>query len=182
MDRQGEDSKNRRFPFKTLLVLAGALLLGTVLSACTRNAEHKIIGVGDRAPEVSLLSVDGKTVSLADYRGKVVLVHFWATWCPPCVEEIPTLERFYEQIFGTDIEVLAISVDDNAGMLKTFLDKNKVHLPVLRDPDRATANKYGTLKFPETYIIGRDGVVRYKVIGPTDWSVRANVDAVRSLL
>ena len=155
---------------RTLLVLAVALGAGIFLPACTRNAEHKIIGIGDHAPEVRLQSVDGKAVSLADYRGKVVLVHFWATWCPPCVEEIPTLERFYRQVSGTDIEVLAISVDDSAEMLKAFLEKNKVHFPVLRDPDRSMAGSYGTLKFPETYVIGRDGVVRYKVIGPVDWS------------
>ena len=166
----------------TLLFLAIALGMGTLLFACIRNSEHKIIGVGDRAPEVRLQSVDGKTMSLADYRGKVVLVHFWATWCPPCVEEIPTLERFYQQVFGSDIEVLAVSVDDSADVLKTFLDRNKVHFPVLRDPGKKTAGSYGTMKFPETYVVGRDGMVRYKVIGPMDWSMRSNVEIVRSLL
>ena len=166
----------------TLLFLAIALGMGTFLFACTRNSEHKIIGVGDRAPEVRLQSVDGKTMSLADYRGKVVLVHFWATWCPPCVEEIPTLERFYQQVFGSDIEVLAVSVDDSADVLKTFLDRNKVHFPVLLDPGKKTAGSYGTMKFPETYVVGRDGMVRYKVIGPMDWSMRSNVEIVRSLL
>jgi peroxiredoxin len=156
--------------------------MGMFLFSCTRHAEHKIIKVGDRAPEVSLQSVDGRTVSLADYRGKVVLVHFWATWCPPCVEEIPTIERFYQQVMGTGIEVLAVSVDDNANALKTFLEKNKVHFPVLRDPGSATAGSYGTFKFPETYVIGRDGIVRYKVIGPMDWSLRSNVEIIRSLL
>ena len=174
--------KQRFFNFKTLQVLTVALGMATFLFACTRSGDHKIIGVGDRAPEVRLQSVDGKIVSLADLHGKVVLVHFWATWCPPCVEEIPTLERFYGQVFGTDIEVLAISVDDSADSLKTFLEKNKVHFPVLRDPGGKTAGSYGTVKFPETYIVGRDGVVRYKVIGPTDWSVPANVASVRSLL
>jgi peroxiredoxin len=127
-------------------------------------------------------SVDGKTVNLADYRGKVVLVHFWATWCPPCVGEIPTIERFYQQVKGGNIEVLAVSVDDSADALKTFLAKNTVHFPVLRDPGGALAGSYGTLKFPETYVIGRDGIVRYKVIGPMDWSLPSNVGIVRSLL
>jgi peroxiredoxin len=173
---------SRKMPVQTILVLAVALSMGTFMFSCTRNAEHKIIGVGDRAPEVRLQSVDGKTMSLADYRGKVVLVHFWATWCPPCVEEVPTLERFYQQVFGTDIEVLAISVDESDEVLKAFLDKNKVHFPVLRDPGRSAAGSYGTLKFPETYVVGRDGMVRYKVIGPMDWSMRTNMEIVRSLL
>jgi peroxiredoxin len=173
---------NRQFVIKTLLVLTVALGMTTFLSACTRSAEHKITGVGDRAPEIRLQSVDGKTVSLADYRDKVVLVHFWATWCPPCVEEIPTLERFSQQVLGTDIEVLAISVDESADALKTFLDKNKLHFPVLRDPGGKAAGSYGTTKFPETYVVGRDGMVRYKVIGPMDWSLRTNVEIIRALL
>ncbi len=167
---------------KTILVLTVALSMGMLLSACARNAGNKIIGVGDRAPEVSLQAIDGRTVRLAEYRGKVVLVHFWATWCPPCVEELPTLERFSRQVLGSDIEVLAISVDESGESLKDFLNKNKVHFPVLRDPDRAAAGSYGTLKFPETYVVGRDGVVRYKVIGPMDWSLRSNVELVRALL
>jgi len=182
LDKQDSGSMNRQLFFKTLLVLTVALAMATFLFACTRSADHKIIGVGDRAHEIRLQSVDGKTVSLADYHGKVVLVHFWATWCPPCVEEIPTLERFSQQVSGTDIVVLAISVDKSADALKTFLDKNKLHLPVLRDPGGKTAGSYGTTKFPETYVVGRDGMVRYKVIGPMDWSLRTNVEIIRSLL
>ncbi len=181
LKKQAVGNMNNQMVVRMVFVLA-ALSVGMFLFACTRNAEHKIIGVGDRAPEVRLQSVDGKTISLADYRGKVVLVHFWATWCPPCVEEIPTLERFYQQVPGADIEVLAVSVDDSADVLKAFLDKNKVHFPVLHDPSRRTAGSYGTLKFPETYLVGRDGMVRHKVVGPMDWSAPTNVEAVRSLL
>jgi len=172
----------KRRKIVSLMFILVAFATGALLLSCTRNAEHKIIGVGDRAPEVRLQSVDGKTVKLADFRNKVVLVHFWATWCPPCVEEIPTIERFHQQVLGTDIEILAVSVDDSADALKAFLEKNKVHFPVLRDPGSATAGSYGTFKFPETYVVGRDGIVKYKVIGPMDWSLRSNVDIVRSLL
>jgi peroxiredoxin len=175
------NSINKPFKVRTLMILA-ALGMGLFLFACTRNAEHKIIGVGDRAPEARFQSVDGRMASLADYRGKVVLVHFWATWCPPCVEELPTLELFSQQVHGTDIEVLAVSVDESADALKTFLEKTKVHFPVLRDPGGKTAASYGTVKFPETYVIGRDGVVRYKVVGPMDWSMRSNVEIIRALL
>ncbi len=173
---------SRQILHKRLLVFVLALCMATVLFSCTRNSGSKIIGVGDRAPEIRLQTVESRTVGLADYRGKVVLVHFWATWCPPCVEEIPTLERFSQQVLGSDIVVLAISVDESGELLKDFLNKNKVHFPVLRDPDRAAAGSYGTLKFPETYVVGRDGVVRYKVIGPMDWSLRSNVEIVRALL
>ncbi len=130
----------------------------------------KIVGEGDRAPEFSLPSLAGKPVSLSSYRGKVVMVHFWATWCPPCVEEIPTLERLYRAYFGKDLEILAVSVDEGgAGAVEQFMRKNRFALPVLLNPDRSTAKAYGTFKFPETYLVDREGIVRRKVIGAADW-------------
>jgi peroxiredoxin len=173
LNKQAIGSRNNQTVVRMVLALA-VLGMVTYLFSCTRNAEYKVIGVGDRAPEVRLQSVDGKTVNLADYRGKVVLIHFWATWCPPCVEEIPTLERFYQQVLDADIEVLAVSVDDSADA-EGVPGIEQVHFPVLHDIGRRTAGSYGTLKFPETYIVGRDGMVRHKVIGPMDWSVPANV-------
>jgi len=130
----------------------------------------KIIREGDRAPEFSLLSLDGKTASLSSYRGKVVMVHFWATWCPPCVEELPTLERLYRSYAGRDLDILAVSVDEGgAGAVGQFMQKNRFALPVLLNPDQSVARQYGTFKFPETYLIDREGIVRRKVIGAADW-------------
>ena len=131
----------------------------------------KIIREGDRAPEFGLLSLDGKAVSLSSYRGKVGMVHFWATWCPPCVEELPTLERLYRAYFGKDLEILAVSVDEGgAGAVGQFMRKNRFALPVLLNPDQSVARAYGTFKFPETYLVDRDGIVRRKIIGAADWT------------
>ena len=166
-----------------LMVFLGVVCAGSALLSCTKSSTPKIIGRGDRAPEFRLLSSEGRAVRLSDYWGKVIMVHFWATWCPPCVEEIPTLETFYRRVLGSDIEVLAVSVDEaGADAVAAFMKKNGVHFPVLIDADHAVAGLYGTFKFPETYIIGRDGVVRYKVIGPQDWSVPVTIEAVQSLL
>ncbi len=167
-----------------VLVLLVAAVAALVLFLVVRQGrqEVRIIREGDRAPEFRLATLDGKQASLSDFRGKVVMVHFWATWCPPCVEEIPTLERLYRSFTGRDVELLAVSVDEGgAGAVTSFLHRNKLSLPVLLDPGGTVARSYGTLKFPETYILDRSGIVRYKVIGPADWSAPENMNVIRDL-
>ncbi len=155
--------------FLVVLIVAVALFVaGYVVKG--KKGENTIITNGDRAPEFRLPALNGQYVNLSDLRGKVVMVHFWATWCPPCVEEIPTLAQLYQNFRGKDFVMLAISVDEGGAQAVTsFLERNKLSIPVLLDPDQTTAHHYGTYKFPETYIIDRTGVVRYKVIGSRDW-------------
>lgn len=164
-----------------LAVLAGLLFL--FLIAKEGPQSNKIIQEGDHAPEFRLSALDGKQVGLSDYRGKVVMVHFWATWCPPCVEELPVLDRMYRSLAGRDFEVLAVSVDEGgAESVASFVKKNAPSLPVLLDPGASVAHSYGTFKFPETYILDRSGIVRYKVIGEADWSNPEVVKAVRNMI
>ncbi len=135
-----------------------------------KSSPHKIITTGDRAPDFTLPAPNGRSVSLSDFNGKVVMVHFWATWCPPCVEELPTLATLNESMAGKDFEMLAVSVDEGgADAVTSFMHRNNLNIPVLLDSDRATASRYGTYKFPETYILDRQGIVRYKAIGSRDW-------------
>ncbi len=148
-----------------------------------KGQEVKIVGVADKAPEFSLPAVDGKPISLSGHRGQVVMVHFWATWCPPCVEEMPTLETLYRALRGKDFEVLAISADeDGAGAVTAFMRKNRLSLPVLFDPGGTVATSYGTFKLPETYIVDREGVVRYKEIGARDWSAPESAAIVKNII
>jgi len=143
----------------------------------------KIVHEGDRAPAFHLQALDGRTVSLADYRGKIVMVHFWATWCPPCVEEMPMLEQLYRSLGAADFEILAVSVDEGgARAVAEFMQRNGLNLPVLLDPRRSVAGLYGTFKFPETYVVDRQGVVTYKAIGPRDWTDPATMNAIRALI
>jgi len=143
----------------------------------------KIIREGDRAPEFSVLTLDGKAVSLSSYRGKVVMVHFWATWCPPCVEELPTLERLYRAYVGKDLEILAVSVDEGgAGAVGQFMQRNRFALPVLLNPDQSVARQYGTFKFPETYLVDREGIVRRKIIGAADWTSPAAQEIIQAMM
>jgi peroxiredoxin len=170
----------------TLLVLLVLFVgfLSVFFIVRDRGEAITIIGEGDRAPDFSLPAPDGRIVSLAQYRGAVVMVHFWATWCPPCVEEMPALQKLYDALKGRGFEVLAVSVDeDGPGSVTSFMQRNGLSFPVLLDPRRTVANRrYGTFKYPETYVIDREGVVRIKVIGSRDWSQPVNIDQVRALV
>ncbi len=166
-----------------LLFLIAAVVLLVLVLVSKKGSGPKIIQKGDLAPDFRLSGLDGRQVSLSALRGKVVMVHFWATWCPPCVDEIPTIDKLYRDSLGTDLEILAVSVDEGgADAVGSFMQRNKLGLPVLLNPDRSVAGSYGTFKFPETYIVDRSGVVRIKVIGPHDWNDPTARKAIQDML
>jgi peroxiredoxin len=174
-------SKGKVVFIVVFVALIGLFIAGTIVSNWTPI--KKVISTGDQAPEFSLRSFEGASVSLRDLRGKVVMVHFWATWCPPCVEEIPALDRLYRSIKGKEFEMLAVSVDEGgAGAVASFIQRNRLSIPVLFDPQQTVARLYGTSKFPETYIIDRNGVVSYKAIGPKDWTDPSNIQIVKNII
>lgn len=177
-----QSGNNKKIAFLAILLLFVALFIVGYLVK-DRQGGNKIIASGDQAPGFHLQTPEGRFVNLSDFRGKVVMVHFWATWCPPCVEEIPTLDKLYSALMGKDFEMLAISVDENgAAAVVPFVQQNRLNVPMLLDPSHRTASLYGTFKFPETYIVDRQGVVRYKAIGPRDWSDPSNVQILRDLI
>lgn len=166
-----------------VVLLSAAALFAAFLFLREGGGRRKIIKEGDRAPEFSLPALDRRPVSLADSRGKVVLVHFWATWCPPCVEEMPKLEALSRALSGGGFEILAVSVDEGgAPAVGAFMKKQGLSFTALLDPERAVSGRYGTFKFPETYVVDRNGTVRYKVIGPLDWTAPETMTAIRRLV
>jgi cytochrome c biogenesis protein CcmG, thiol:disulfide interchange protein DsbE len=144
-----------------LLMLATALLGG-----CDRGAKPTL--VGSPAPDFTVEDADRK-VTLHDLKGKIVVLNFWATWCPPCVEEMPSLVKMQRQEKNR-VVVLAVSVDDDERSYHNFLKKNNVDLLTVRDPRQKSNELYGTFKFPETYIIDQSGVLQRKFIGAVDWT------------
>lgn len=146
---------------------ATAAVLVSLLSACADPAA--IPTVGQPVADVSFVDLDGHTVRLSDFRGEVVLLNFWATWCPPCVDEMPSLEKLQKALGDKGLRVLAVSVDERIEDVERFREDLQLTLPILHDPGAQVAHSFATFKFPETYILDRDGVLVSKVIGPRDW-------------
>ena len=146
-----------------VLTLAASPFL--VVYGCNRGAKPSRIG--KTAPDFTLPD-GGKSLRLADYRGKVVLVNFWASWCGPCVQETPGLVQLHHE--RPDLAILAISIDEDQGAYQRFLERLHVDYTTVRDPDEKVAKMYGTDGWPETYIIDRSGIIRRKVVGDPDWS------------
>jgi cytochrome c biogenesis protein CcmG, thiol:disulfide interchange protein DsbE len=125
--------------------------------------------IGSNAPEFTVQDAQNK-IALSQYRGQVVVLNFWATWCPPCVEELPSLVEMQRRMKGKGVTVLAVSVDVDESAYRQFVKDHNVNLLTARDPDQKSNVLYGTFKFPETYVIDRNGVMRRKFIGAVDWT------------
>jgi cytochrome c biogenesis protein CcmG, thiol:disulfide interchange protein DsbE len=160
-----------------LLIAGGALAfyLGH------RSNGREGVKIGDQAPEFTLHSLGGNSLALGDYRQQVVVLNFWATWCPPCVEETPSLEKFAVETKPLGVNVIAVSVDEDPAALQKFVADHHLSFPIARDPQQALASRYGTFQFPETYIIDRYGRVAEKIIGAIDWQDPRIISFVESL-
>ena len=145
-----------------------------VLTGCYARSKPTDINVP--APDFTIKDSD-RSVTLSQLRGKIVVLNFWATWCPPCVDEMPSLEQLQKKLQGTDITILAVSVDDDADDYHKFLKQHAIDLLTVRESGQKTdtgviapvSSRYGTYKVPETYIIDRKGVIRRKFIGEVNW-------------
>ncbi len=128
--------------------------------------------VNQPAPGFDLPDLAGKKRSLAALRGQTVLLHFWFTRCPPCIEELPSLERLHRTMGSRkDFELVTVSVDESRDQVKRFIGKHGLDaLPVLLDPEKKVSTAFGTEKFPESYLIMPDGTVRYRFVNKRDWS------------
>jgi peroxiredoxin len=137
---------------------------------------------GSEAPDFALSDLGGQRISLAGLRGQVVLVNFWATWCKPCEDEMPAMERLHQRMAGQGFQLLAISEDDERGTVEAYRKRLGLSFPILLDPDKQVSERYQTYRFPESFLIGRDGVVVERYIGPKDWDTEAYVARIRRLV
>jgi cytochrome c biogenesis protein CcmG, thiol:disulfide interchange protein DsbE len=146
-----------------------------ILTGCYSNSKPSSIGIA--APDFTIQDSE-RSVTLSQLRGKIVVLNFWATWCPPCVEEMPSLVQMQKKMQDKGVTVLAVSVDEDADDYHKFLKDHDVDLLTVRESGQRTPNgviapvssRYGTIKVPETYIIDRNGTIRRKMIGAVDWS------------
>ena len=129
------------------------------------------IQLGLEAPNFTFPDLNGQRVTLLDHRGKVVLVNIWASWCPPCRQEMPSMQRLYEEFRGKNLEILAVSIDSNGReAVDPFMRKIDLTFPVLLDPKETIKPLYGITGVPESFIVDKEGILVKKIIGPIDWA------------
>jgi peroxiredoxin len=141
--------------------------LPLLITACGQGPN--VATVDKPAPDFSLVDLNGKTWTLSELKGQVVFVNFWATWCPPCREEMPSMQRLYSSLPKDKFKMLAILNKDKPEMAKIFAAKRGITIPILNDQDDNVGQKYGLTGLPETFIIDKTGVLRKKFIGPAKW-------------
>jgi cytochrome c biogenesis protein CcmG/thiol:disulfide interchange protein DsbE len=138
---------------------------------------------GSEVPGFNLPALDGPAVDLGSYRGKVVLVNFWATWCGPCVSEMPSLERLHRTLGPEGLAVVAVSTDEDEDALRQFVKQYELTMPVLRDPGgRGPATSYHTTGYPETFVLDRAGLLLQHTVGPAEWDSPEALAYFRGLL
>lgn len=164
-------------------LLAGAVLLGAVLALLWGEPGSDPVGAGQPAPTFSLDRLGGGApVDLASLRGRVVLLNFWATWCQPCEAEMPAMERLHRQLANTDFTLLAVSVDEDPAVVEAFRARLGLSFPILLDPRKRVSSSYQTYRYPETFLIDREGRIVARYVGPRDWDTAAYVERIRRLV
>ncbi len=154
-----------------LALVGGSIYLSSSSSSRPPSGSGKIVAIGDAAPDFQLEDMQGKKVSLSALRGKVILVNFWATWCPPCRAEMPSMDKLNAAMADEDFVMLAINVEANGrAAVAEFLKKAPHKFPVLIDEQGIVQELYGVYKFPESFVIRKDGIIDDKVIGAIDWA------------
>jgi cytochrome c biogenesis protein CcmG, thiol:disulfide interchange protein DsbE len=157
----------------------GALVAG-IVAAVAYGATHYLrkelfpVELGSRAPDFSAYTLDSvpKQKSLADYRGQVLMINVWATWCLPCRVEMPSIEALHKDYGPKGLKIVAVSIDDPGtdSTIRAFARQYGLTFEILHDPKGAITDLYDITGYPETFIVGRDGVIRKKLMSATDWN------------
>jgi thiol-disulfide isomerase/thioredoxin len=167
--------------FAALLAAAGAVFYRSLVPPESPTGSLAFLSSAKTLP---IYDRQGRVTDLAREKGRFLIVHFWATWCPPCVEEIPELSRFWDRYRNrADLVLYTVSEDKDWKIIDDFSRKNPNQLPMYRDPDSATAARFGSTQYPETYIINSSGRVIYRVQGGLEWtdsSVQQRIDQLLS--
>jgi peroxiredoxin len=168
-----------------LLLLVGVgiiILLQTDNSSITPAGKPRFEKAAP-APNFTLPDLAGKMTSLADYKGQVVLLNIWATWCAPCVAEMPSMEKLHQELKEEKFVILAVSIDESgADAVRPFMKKHKLNFPALIDSTGMVKNLYQTTGVPESFIIDKQGRIVEEVIGPRDWAADGAIRYFRKLI
>jgi peroxiredoxin len=171
--RKTQPRKNIKLQLTILfvIVVAGSVIFLSLNERDATLTPVRPIQVGLLAPNFTFPDLNGQKVSLSDHRGKVVLVNIWATWCLPCREEMPSMQKLYERFKGESFEILAVSIDATGReAVAPFMRELNLTFPALLDPKGNIKLLYGTTGVPESFIIDKDGILAERIIGPLDWA------------
>jgi cytochrome c biogenesis protein CcmG/thiol:disulfide interchange protein DsbE len=168
---------------------ATGVLLVLLAFVIVYSVQDHVVGVGDSAPNFKVKTESGAVLSPKDFGGRLLVLNFWASWCAPCVQEIPSLNQFQKQFASQGVVVLGVNVDSKADLYRNMLQRFQVSFQTVRDPQENISYRYGTYKVPESYIIDRNGKVLQKYAGLPEvngewklWTDPEIVSYVRSLL
>lgn len=165
------------------LLQGGIVVMMALFCFALYSSLHEtVVNAGDRAPDFTVTADSGQTFTVHNFNGKLLLLNFWATWCAPCVEEVPSLNQLARQLAPQGLVVLGVSVDKDPNAYKNFLQHFPVSFQTARDPDEKVNLKYGTIQFPESYLIDRNGKVVEKFISAQNWASPEMIQHVQSLL
>lgn len=153
---------------KILLLVIAVFTCASFSSAAVAPWEIEDI-MGKQAPPFSLKNLDGRPLSLADYKGKVVLINFWATWCKPCRVEMPSLNKLFKKYGKQGLVVIGVSIDKTRDPVREFLEEIPLDFPIVLDSDTSVSKNYKVFAFPTTFLIDRGGILKEKFIGEMDW-------------
>jgi len=164
-------------------LLSGVVLLAACLAWVVNDAfTERVVDVGQIAPDFKVVTETGKTITAKSFGGKLLVLNFWATWCPPCIEETPSLNDMARQLAVQGVVVVGVSVDRNENSYKAFIQRMKIGFETSRDPKSMLSSSFGTYKIPETYVITPDGKVVEKFIANRDWTSAEVLASLRSHL
>lgn len=173
------------------MVILGVLISGAVaVFFLLRQGENPaatgqppVVSVNLPAPDFSLPLLDGRKTRLSDHGGRVVLLNIWATWCPPCLSEMPSMEKLYQKFREAEFEILAVSIDAmGTDVVAPFIRNHNLSFPVLIDSKGTITRLYRTTGVPESFIINKEGVVVKKIIGPIDWTEQSVLEFFQDLI
>jgi DsbE subfamily thiol:disulfide oxidoreductase len=146
------------------------------------SSAGQMAGATKLAPDFTLENIAGEVLTLSELRGKVVLVNIWATWCPPCRDELPSMVKFYNAYKAKGVEIVAVSEDTTLAPVLKMVKKIGINFPVVMDKNKGVYASYGATGVPETFLLDKEGVIKYKKIGPFDWTSSGFLRAVDGLL
>lgn len=169
-----------KLPF--LVVLTLFMLTGCEDSPTAPQSTASDVGLNRPAPDFTLTDMQGRKVTLSQFRGKIVLLNFWATWCPPCVEEMPSLEQLHQRFKDQGLVLLAVNVEESYQTVSRFLQGKNYSFPILLDTAAEVQNTYQVFRFPETFVIDRNGIIVDRIIGGRDWMSSKTTAMINSLL